>query len=397
MMKSAVVACLMFCCMSALLAVSPSDASSYLAANHVVLSLDDDVLPDFSFLVCSDYQVFLAGESHVYQKSYGMKKAMLQYLHQNAGVRYLLLEDGFCTTLLLEKYLQTGDLDILDDYMFQTRRSIAGYVQEMFDFMVWLFEYNQRLSESERIHVVGLDIDHQNVLALKGLRTLYREDMEPDSNIADAVRRMRIGAVTAPDVLRDALEQYPESCEAYFGKTLPWLENALVNLTVTAESKTVNARAGTSQNDFRDYVMWRNFQFVYGQIPDGKFFGQFGSEHIYRKACQSSYSPDDDVRFGMLLDSKDSPVAGKVCTILYIYMFGDGRQSVPAGGYINYESLHDYQGQDILFDLTAVDSPFAKEELLLKGNGTGGVTTDYFQKLVLLSDSPYNHPYRPHQ
>lgn len=39
---------------------------------------------------------------------------MLQYLHENQGVNYLLMEEGMGAGLLIDHYIQTGDEEILN-------------------------------------------------------------------------------------------------------------------------------------------------------------------------------------------------------------------------------------------------------------------------------------------
>lgn len=396
MKKPVVIVCLISCCMSFLLAVSPSEVSSYLTANHVELSFGDDGLSDFSSLNCGDYQVFLAGESHVYQKSYAMKKEMLRYLHQNAGVRYLLIEAGFCATLMLEEFLRSGDDAILKAYMAELKGSF-GYVQENFDFWKWMHEYNQGFSEVERIHVVGLDVDFQKEIALAGLNTLYDDQKRVPLRLQDAVDSLKTNVWPhAYHQLRNTMERYPNTCKSYFGESYSVLEQGLRTLKATIEYESQDiSQIKMDSHQIRDEVMQRNFQFILDRHPDEKFFGQFGSEHIYQRSCETSYLTKNYLRFGTILQTDVLPIHKKVCSILYMYQTPE--MYSPDAEYLSHRPFENYQGQDILFDLTAVDSPFAKEELLLNGNGTGGVTTDYFQKLVLLSDSPYTRPYRPYQ
>ena len=51
-------------------------------------------LNDETFGNAHNYRFFLAGEVHWQTMIYPSKKMMLQYLHENQGVNYLLMEEG---------------------------------------------------------------------------------------------------------------------------------------------------------------------------------------------------------------------------------------------------------------------------------------------------------------
>lgn len=57
----------------------------------------------------ADYRVFLAGEYHAQTKGYQSKKMLIQYLHENQGVDYLICELGMGQGMFLDDYIQNGD------------------------------------------------------------------------------------------------------------------------------------------------------------------------------------------------------------------------------------------------------------------------------------------------
>ena len=71
-------------------------------------------LDNKTFGNADNYRFFFAGEIHQQTMIYPAKKMMLQYLHENQGVNYLLMEEGMGAGLLIDHYIQTGDEEILN-------------------------------------------------------------------------------------------------------------------------------------------------------------------------------------------------------------------------------------------------------------------------------------------
>lgn len=71
-------------------------------------------LDDKTFGKSDGYRFFFAGEIHQQTMIYPAKKMMLQYLHENQGVNYLLMEEGVGAGLLIDHYIQIGDEEILN-------------------------------------------------------------------------------------------------------------------------------------------------------------------------------------------------------------------------------------------------------------------------------------------
>ena len=70
-------------------------------------------LDDKTFGKADGYRFFFAGEIHQQTMIYPAKKMMLQYLHENQGVNYLLMEEGVGAGLLIDHYIQefSGKVD----------------------------------------------------------------------------------------------------------------------------------------------------------------------------------------------------------------------------------------------------------------------------------------------
>ena len=107
-----------------------------------------------------DYQVFLSGEAHGIEENYEAEKRLIEYLHTYEGVRYLICELSVSEGIILEKYIQTGEAELLTEFMdsmAETEDCNQGYYQ----FLQWLCQYNMSLPEEERLHMFGLDVEFQ--------------------------------------------------------------------------------------------------------------------------------------------------------------------------------------------------------------------------------------------
>lgn len=371
--------------------VLPGAVKEYIEANQSPLHLQVDGLgiPENLFSDRDLYQVYLSGESHGRKKSYTAKKAFLEYFHDKAGVRFLLAEMGVGNGLLMERYLETGEERLLKDYMDRIE-GIAAWVQEEAEFWRWLWSYNQGQEEEQKIHVLGLDIEHVPALGLEGLAEILPQDKQVPKELREAMAAIANLEENSWHLLAEALEKSPAVCVSYFGDEIVWVRQVLENIR-TAEAfyeKRDQDLGDTNSWQIREDAMMRNFMFFRSLYPEGKFFGQLGSEHIFQSEC-FTYSEMPVTRLANLMNGEDSPVAGQVCSLFYIY-------SNDKEDYFHYDAID--QTRDRFYSLNGEDSPFKEKNYLMTQqsvrNNKGG-TCDYFQKVVVLEDIGECEKYAP--
>lgn len=338
------------------------------------------------------YRVFLAGETHTKAKDKQAEKLLVRYFHEHEGVRYLLWETGFGSGLLLDRYLQTGNADELDFYLEQLSGTM-GYTQEERDFWVWLREYNAALPDQQKLHVIGLDVDHQPETAARGLSLLADGSADVGEAFAATLERALSGDVQALEELGQAIREQPEEAQAAFGSSYGWAVQFAENFDHTVRYyRGTEAERSSKSNDLRDEAMMANFRFVAERYPQEAFFGELGREHVIQSACETEFCSSTYNRFAMRLDAAGSPVAGAVCSILLAHTEQGPlllRSYSPSNADLDYRPFEQWFGQDVLFSLDEAGSTFAAgQSLVNQGTDEGLSTTDYFQKLVLLSDSP---------
>lgn len=331
----------------------------------------------FDLIEVDNYEIFLTGETHTMAKSYEFKKTFFLYLNKEAGVKNIIEEVGFCSGLLLNRYLQTGDEKDLEFYMEQLKSTMA-YNKEGYEFYKWLYEYNLQLDEENKISIYGIDIEHQLLTAIRGISTLIDISKEVPHSLEQAIEYVKKNNQNALSYLKLAYDKNKNDCKEYFGDNFIIFENCIKNLyTVEAGS------------DMRDKVMMDNFSFIYSLNKDEKFFGQLGSEHIYQEYIDSDYANSDEVRFGILLNSNNSPVKNKVYSLLCVYQNITGNS--PSKNSFDYSLIKNYK-EDIFVELSQENSPFYIKKYLFKDKKSSGATCDYIQGLMILIDSNETTP-----
>ena len=150
-------------------------------------------------------------------------------------------------------------------------------------------------------------------------------------------------------------------------------------------------------NRIRDRMMYENVLSIYGTLPEeSSIFGQWGLNHVFQAK-----------QFGVewlaaRLDSDPgSPLRGRVVSIAYAY--DDAMQKSKQAG--NPQPLTSYvpdpgaalcsaRGPYTLYRLDAPGSPYAEELswMLATPRPDSGVTTDYFQYLLLVRDGTPSQP-----
>lgn len=354
----------------------------------------------------ADYRVFLAGEYHAQTKGYQSKKMLIQYLHENQDVDYLICELGMGQGFLLDDYIQTGNEENLI-FMMEELEGTLAYTQDEYQLWKWLYDYNQQQPENDKLHIIGLDIEFQKKTSVRGLSLLMDNSVTPAKEIQPLIERIKESDGTAVKEFPQALEKYPEQMKEVFGENFPWAEQYAKNVTATEKFFELNQSGGANAHQIRDDKMTDNLFFAMEQLPeDAKFFGQFGAEHILQSEMITTFVLQENYnRFAMQLQEDDSPVKGEVCSIYLVFL--QKSQSPRSTNYylmneseIPVDSFQDYFAQDTFIPLDEKGSPFTRygEEQVQDREGSDNKAamglTDYFQKILLLPDSEACEPYQ---
>ena len=376
----------------------------FLEQNRQVLELDNDGARFRATLLdTGGKQVILLGETHGVALNEDLDLALLRYLHKTAGVRVYLSESGYSANCLLNRYLDTGDEQVLDFVMQESYGSI-GWTREHRAFYAALRRWNLTLPEKERVRLVGLDVEHQRRVALRYLAELAKPDggKRAPAAIAETIARLqRIQqepygkpAVQFIGDLTSSVAAHRLDYAAMLGDRLFDFELTAANLQKAVE---YYATDGTPQSfDLREQVMVQTFLKLYPRLGGAKCYGRWGSAHVLQRRA------DLGVPFAAMLNRPDSPVAGRVVSIFAMYV---NSEALSMPGYRTGRADDDdawsqpfaaaSPGPITLFKLTGAGSPFQQDAFsFMKGHG---VPTDYVQYVVLIRNATASHPLEVHR
>lgn len=368
--------------------------NSYIEKNYTNI----DMSSGFSILDrdFNSSSVILTGEEHAVKSNYKIKLALLKYLNQKYDVRYLLAEIGYSSSCFINQYLETGNEAKLK-LVYKSLLGVAFGNKEDYSFWVELRKYNLTVPEDRRIKVIGIDIEHQMNTACEYLNYLLPENYPPEE-IQSAVQRyknycMSIYGDDFPrtmEKLQTDMNINPDIYKKYLGNN--YFDFCMVVDNVV---NSINAYSAHDADFYkiREPFMYSNFLRIYAHLPAGKYFGQFGMEHVYQKICSSSFMGNTK-RLAMYMNSSGSPVRGRVLSIVYGYenctfmnWENNFSQSKCTSIIDDFDAVKKYSSSDMtLFKLNGSNSPFNKKIYFFKSTD-GGCTTDYFQYLILIKNS----------
>ena len=373
------------------------DPGAYLKARATSLDLDGS-LPADALGDMSSYHVILAGEQHDKRDSLRAKRLLVTGLREQCGVHRLILEVGVGAGIVLDRYLQTGDDAYLQFYLDQIAGT-SGCTQDYCEYAQALAAYNIKLDKEDRLHADGVDVDHQPVLWAAGLLLLAEEvgqvDLSsPDDAETEGVVRnledIRDGRIVDPTQIKsiyDQIEQLAQedaSCmQGLFGDEL--LLGRRVIESMGQAFHFYNDLNGDTTTEYRDQVMYENLCALTERYPEERFFGQLGGAHTMCAAFEGQEVEGSSL--AMRLGAQGSPVRDAVCSIFYAYAGASSLDEV-SQAMIDGELLAPWRGNETAFDLAAKGSPFMASTCLVREpERADAVTTDFFQKLLLLDSA----------
>lgn len=350
----------------------------------------------------SGKKLFITAESHGVSVNQKLEFEFLKYFKEKANINYYLQETAFSTSMLLNKYLETGNEDILKQ-VFKPLEGTFAWTKEKYNLWKNIYRFNQSLPERERIIVLGFDIEHQLENAFWYLNTIIPEkevpkDIKPyilriksihqnkeydNREIKDFVHKLKNNIDKNEKIYQDFFDQ------DFFGFQL--VNNNVINRYKAYQKKN------NEWNITRDKMMYDNFLKIYSRYSDGKYYGQWGLNHAFQKK-------QDGVNwFASKLDNDgDSPLKGQILSIVYLYqnctrINNNGKYSETSmSNNISKQIDLLSQGEMTLFKLNGKQSPFSDNLIWMLDETVpgNGVTTDYFQYLIFLKDFKASIPLR---
>ena len=124
--------------------------------------------------VVGHYNIFFSGENHQFRASNAkLELKLLKYLHRSADVKHLLLEFGYTSGYLIDRYVCNDDTvayNILKAYFAET--------------YLWLFtgvkEFNSTLDSANKIRVHGIDFEDNMYFTVKTILKIMPDKEAPN-------------------------------------------------------------------------------------------------------------------------------------------------------------------------------------------------------------------------
>jgi hypothetical protein len=369
---------------------------AYLQANHEKINLTTVNSRRLNILdnMVASYDIMLCGESHATTINYQLGLYLIKYLNRYHGVKYLLSEEGYASAKLKNKFLETGDEQILQT-IFLAAKNLAGCNMENYQFWKDLYQYNQTRLSSERVQVVGIDIEHQISLAVQYLKSIIPENEAPEIlSIINDFKKSNNDDLAIIEKLDTSIDLYQQDYRDYFKTNFEDFQFVIKNILAKKACNQIDSMIDWGV--LREAYMKENFKFVYNRLPKGKYFGMFGSEHIYLNDNTGELAINNCL--ATYLNHTFTPTMNRVASIFLLYddsQYWDWTNKISADIAEYYDMdffFQIFQSNLALMNLGGKDSPFCEKSYFVINN-QGLTSVDYFQYTIYVKNSRATHPY----
>ena len=333
--------------------------------------------------------VWLTGEDKN-ADSLAARQAIVYQL-ADQGMRYLLSEEGFASSLLLDEYINGGDESLLDTYAEEENVDSVDLA-----WYRWLRAYNENVSAGDKLHLIGLGVDANPALAARGLSTLRDPSAEVAQSVEDVVRWLDTNDNRLTDTgshyallrLRDLLNSDYDAVAALFGDNMPLVEQFFDQYDLAQSQWQEDAESLTASDTAE--AMYQNFVCRSENLPENaRFYGALSLENASLTAIIGK-GEDDYTTFAAYLSRSSSPVNGNVSNAALLSVTPDGPEGscLPNNRTFDYTLLQsicpDAFTQDSWLVLDGEDSPFLQDSLFMPGEEEVPAAADYFSSLLTL-------------
>ena len=370
------------------------ELKDYLEKNHSIIRPEDESMEDLSIMDgdLKNNEIFLTGENHGVKANIELRIKFLKYYKEKTNFKYYLCELPYSMTYFLNTYLKTKDENILKD-IYKPLKGTDAWNKDEYDYWGTLYEFNRGLPEDDRLILVGTDIEHQPQNGIRFMKYCLDKN-----NVSELINDLVEEFIDKDHITNEKVEDFYKKINEELGKNEDLYKDLLGEYYYKFKHVNNNllnmfkVYTGTNFNGVRDVKMYENFLNLSACIPKGKYFGQLGLSHIFQRAFPNI------AWLGSSLNKEGSRFKGKVLSIAYAYQNCRYLYPTTRRNYASSidtleptieEFKHFIDSDYVLFKLNGADSPFDRELIwpLEHKSPKGGVTTDYFQYLVVAKDS----------
>jgi hypothetical protein len=379
-----------------------TNEKDYLSKNSKPINLED--INDFSGLELlkddiQDKKIIFTGEDHTLNKDNLFKMKLIKYLQKEIDLKYYLDEGGYANTYFFNKYLETGDENILEQAFNQVKGTAMHNIDD-YNFFKSLYEFNQTLPEDKRIEIVGIDIEHGGlssydfIMDIMKNKSLKTKPLDTLLNGLKSYHKREIDHINLRTLNQNLVDDVNKNEKVYkdiFKENLKDFKYLLNNIEAMCVSYSSEEK---DWNNVRDKYIYDNFKYIDSKLDNAKYFGQWGGAHVYQDTIYEEYY-DLDYDFIASLLNKDDQYKGKILSIQYGY---SPNPIMEINSKVDKKLFGDYinSGKDTLFKLNGTDSPFSTDFVYPLHHKPkpqkNQVTTDLFEYLMLINDVKQSKP-----
>ncbi|WP_061996288.1 erythromycin esterase family protein [Clostridium sp. ATCC 25772] len=379
----------------------------YLKKNYSSVDLEDE--SEFKDLSIMDSdiegkEIFFTAELHGTKANEQLNMKFLKYFKEKTDFKYYLCELSYSDAYFINKYLETGDIKILED-IYKPLKGTFAWNKDSYNHFKKLYEYNNALPKESRIQVVGADIEHQPINAYKFLVDVLPDKEAPKEikSVIDKIKNKFNDSdefdktfAQCSNELQNNIEKNENIYKEYLGENFTGFN--LVNLNVLNSVEAYKHEDYVDWNNTRDNMIYKNFQILQKELPKGKYYGQWGLNHTFQ-------SKEKDIMwFAAYLNSDDSIFKDKILTVIYNYddcdMMGitDTMEYTTNELNIMYPQIKEtnnlLEGNLNIYKLTSENSPFSETPMYYTFNGEEieANMLDFFQYIVCIRNSKATQP-----
>jgi len=416
---SAILLCILYLPLKA----QDSSYSNYVKQHKEKIIIGGD--NSFTFFDKAFYQnqVFFVSESHGYEKPQELDFEIFKQINKKTGLRIYLAEIDFSQAYYLNKYLTTGNEELLQSiYQYWYNQQLQWGCKAGFDKWKKLYAYNQTLPAGKKIRVLGLDgaqdLNMNVQLLLELLQTAEDQPVKKSFDSLTTYSKMKLANKNEKKMFISyarRLDSTMLSNTTLFKKLLKANYYSVQFIIHNIASKEV-----------REKKIIDNFTSLYFQYKLGneKMYGFWGRFHAMQDSVNNS------MPFAGLLKKSQLPMRNKIVTIPIfclesssmlptsflppmaqqkgtVYskssMVNDDSFIYQVAGISVFKSLIE-KNSCYIFKLNAANSPYKKGLYLLESSckmdksfewigNKKLATTDYFQYAIIVSNSDWAGPY----
>lgn len=371
-----------------------TELRDYLNINHNLIKIEDKSFESLSILdsELDKKEIFLAGENHGVKANGELRMKFLKYFKEKTNFKYYLCELPYSLTSILNRYLQTGDEKILED-VYIVLKGTDAWNKDEYNHWKELYKFNNNLCQEDKIVPIGIDIEHQAKNAFEFMAYVLNKSNIPEK-IKKDIREIKDKEEVSYEEIKIFNKKVNEELTSHEEFYKKFLKEDYFYL-ILVNDNLLNMVEVYSSNNFdgiRDEKMGKNFIKLFNKLDKSKYYGQIGLSHIFQRSFPYVNW------FASFLNGEESSFKGKVLSIAYAYQ--ESRYLYPTNrrnylGFINTlePSIEEFQSfiDDgyTIFKLDQDGSPFSEKLIwpLQHKNPIKGVTSDYFQYLVVIKGS----------